>query len=384
MKTVDVCIIGAGVVGCAIARDISEKTQKTVAIVEKNACAGEETSSKNSGVLHTGFHQKPGSLKAQLSFRGSGKAILYAYRKGIPILHTGMLIAIPKGWLWEGLLKEWKALLHLLARGRAQKTNFSFVTEKNIREREPYIRASCGIFIPDVWVIDSAAFVHALLRDAVTNGAAVHYKNPVIAILADASHYIVTTERMKIRARVLINAAGLYADTIANLALGEKRYVQYPWRGEYYEIVTEKKNLVRGLVYPAMPSSSAGKGIHFSPRPDGRMYLGPNATYIGEKTDSDTHKTPPENFLAVAKKFLPCLEEKDLRWAYAGIRPKLSQTPREDDFIISVDTREPTLINCIGIESPGLSASVAIAEYVSNLLSNAEQRYTPVHRCTGV
>jgi glycerol-3-phosphate dehydrogenase len=128
------------------------------------------------------------------------------------------------------------------------------------------------------------------------------------------------------------------------------------------------RRLIRRLVYPALPPKATGKGIHFSPRPNGRLFVGPNEVPVQDKSDYLSEKTPPGVFLEALGKFLPLLNESDLRWAYSGIRPcVMMDHRRKSDFIVSVDRDTPLLINLIGIESPGLSAALALARHVSDL-----------------
>ena len=210
-------------------------------------------------------------------------------------------------------------------------------------------------------------------------GAEFTFSNRVIGIDEDTTAYMVTTDRQRIRASCLINAAGLHADDIAALALHYKKYTIRPLRGEYYELVApEKKNLIGRLVYPALPRHATGKGIHFSPRPNGQVFVGPNEVAIQDKTDYTSRKTPPGVFVEALKKFLPTLEERDLRWAYSGIRPcVMTEDSRKSDFIVSVDSEDPPLINLVGIESPGLSAALALARYVGELTC-IQRRFCPI------
>jgi glycerol-3-phosphate dehydrogenase len=127
--------------------------------------------------------------------------------------------------------------------------------------------------------------------------------------------------------------------------------------------------LIKRPVYPALPPQATGKGIHFSPRPNGRLYLGPNEMPVIDKTDYTSHKTPPGLFVEALRKFFPPLDERDLRWGYSGIRPRVVANGRfKSDFIVSVDREDPLLIDLIGIESPGLSAALALARHVCDLL----------------
>lgn len=372
MNTYDVCIVGAGVVGCAIARELMRRRWDTplrVVVIEQHDRAAEETSGRNSGVLHSGIHEHPCSLKGQLAREGSALAVSYAREHDIPLLRTGMVIAISWEDVRRGLWREMSTLRRLWV--NAWKTNIrvSFVTPSGLHVWEPNLHACCGIIIPSVSVIDPRAFVQSLRTDSETTGAVFVFNNRVTGIETDATAYIITTDRQSIRAACLINAAGLHADDIAALALRYKKYNIWPVRGEYYELVTpEKKRLIGRLVYPALLPQATGKGIHFSPRPNGQLFLGPNEVAIQDKTDYTSHKTPPSVFVKALQKFVPTLEEGDLEWAYSGIRPCImTGNGRKGDFIIAVDRENPLLINLVGIESPGLSAALALARHIAEL-----------------
>ena len=381
MNTYDVCIVGAGVVGCAIARELMPRRWDRplrVVVIEQHDCVAEETSRRNSGVLHSGIHEYPHSLKGQLAREGSALAVAYAVEHGIPLLRAGMVIAISCEDIRRGLWREVSTLRRLLV--NAWKTNIkvSFVMPSGLRACEPNLHACCGIIIPSVSVIDPLAFVQSLRTDSEATGAEFAFNNRVIGIDEDAAGYIITTDRQRIHAACLINAAGLYADDIAALALRYKKYSICPVRGEYYELITpEKKGLIGRLVYPALPPQSIGKGIHFSPRPNGQLFVGPNEVAIQDKTDYTSGKTPPGVFVAALQKFVPTLEEGDLEWAYSGIRPcVMTCNGRKSDFIIAVDSESPPLINLVGIESPGLSAALALARHVAELFC-MQKRFNP-------
>lgn len=372
MQSYDVCIVGAGIVGCAIAREFTHRRWNTslrIVVIETHERAGEETSGRNSCVLHSGIHERPFSLKERLAREGSALAVSYASRHDIPLLRTGMVIAISWEDVRRGLWRELSSLRRLWFNAWRTKTRVAFVTSSGLRAWEPNLRALCGIVIPSVSVIDSHAFVQSLRTDAEANGVEFAFNNRVVGIEADATEYIVTTDRQRIRAACLINAAGLHADEVAALAPHTRNYTICPLRGEYYEVVTtNKKTLTGRLVYPALPPHAAGKGIHFSPRPNGQLFVGPNAVPIEDKTDYTSRKTPPGVFVEALQKFLPALEERDLRWAYSGIRPCVrAGDGGKSDFIIAADCEDPPLINLVGIESPGLSAALAIARYVREL-----------------
>ncbi|HKT36036.1 MAG TPA: NAD(P)/FAD-dependent oxidoreductase [Nitrospira sp.] len=382
MKTYDIGIIGAGVVGCAIARELGDRRwHRPLRIITLERCerAGTETSGRNSGVLHSGIHEHPGSLKARLAREGSALAVAYAVQHNIPLLRSGMLIAISRDDIRRGLWRELSTLRRLWLNAWRSNIRMSFVTASGLRALEPHLRASCGIVIPSVCVIDSLAFVQSLKHDAAENGVEFSFQNRVIGIEDAGTEYLITTDRQQIRVSALINAAGLHADDIAALALSHQKYRIRPIRGEYYELVTaSKKGMIGRLVYPALPRNATGKGIHFGPRPNGQLFVGPNEVPVQDKSDYLSHRTPPGAFIEALQKFLPALEEADLRWGYSGIRPCVmigEQT--KSDFIVSVDRDTPLLVNLIGIESPGLSAAMALARHVTDLPC-IQQRFRPM------
>lgn len=374
MNTYDVCIVGAGVVGCAIAREFMGRHRPApirLLVLEQHARPGEETSGRNSGVLHSGIHEAPCSLKARLAHEGCRSAVAYALERGIPLIRTGMLIVVSKEDIRRGLWREISMLRRLWFNAWRTNQRVKFMTPSALRAWEPQVRASCGLAIPTVAVIDSQAFVRSLQIDAEATGAEFVFGNRVIDIEEAGGLYLVSTDHQRIRTACLINAAGLYADEIAFHALHHHKYTIHPLRGEYYEVITpEKTGLVGRPVYPALPPGATGKGIHLSPRPGGRLYIGPNEVSVQDKADYTSHKTPPGLFAEAVRKFLPALDERDLRWAYSGIRPRVETNRRsKSDFIVSVDREDPLLVDLIGIESPGLSAAMALARHVCDLPS---------------
>ncbi len=374
MQSYDIGIVGAGVVGCAIARELAGRRWDRplrIIVLESHATAGLETSARNSGVLHSGIHENPDSLKGRLAREGSELAIAFALRHRLPLLRTGMIIAVSWEDILRGLWREASSLWRLWGNARRAKIVTTWLSPSGLRRWEPHLRAAFGIAIPSVAVIDSTAFVQALQTEAASAGVHFAFDQRVTQIDMASSAFRLATNRQGWEVGCLINAAGLYADDIAALAMPRKTYALAPVRGEYYEIVTERtKRLISRLVYPALPAGSVGKGIHFSPRPNGRMYLGPNTSAASGKTDYESNRTPPELFVQAVQKFLPELTVDDLRWAYAGIRPRLSPAAShagKDDFVIATDRDDPPLVNLIGIESPGLSAALAIARHVADL-----------------
>lgn len=370
MEKTDIAIIGAGVVGCAIARELSlHHPKKRVIVLDKLPGAGLETSALNSGVLHSGLHQNPAFLKSRLACEGSALARAYMKEKALPILDCGMIVAVSASAIKSGLWKEIGAFSELLRRGREQNIRFEFLPSWRLRKLEPNLQALFGIFIPEVSVIDPKSLTEALKQDAERNGVHFYFEHLLADIERESGGYRLFTPRRMFFTKILINAGGLYADEIASMA-GCHQYRIYPWRGEYYEVVGLDKNLVHRLIYPAVPHNYPGKGIHFSPRVDGRLFIGPNARPVPRKNYYEEDKTPVGEFLNAAQRFIPEIKEENLRWAYSGIRPKTVNVPAETDFVISLDRRSPPLLNLIGIESPGLASAMAIGKYAAETLKS--------------
>jgi glycerol-3-phosphate dehydrogenase len=219
-----------------------------------------------------------------------------------------------------------------------------------------------GIFIPSVSVVNVEQLVASLAKDAEAANATLFYSMEVNGIESNGSNFVVhTVNGTKINSRLLVNSAGLKAAEISLMAGGPKYDIEI-LRGDYYELEggIARWN-IRTLVYPAMPPRSPSKGVHFGPRTDGRLFIGPSAT-------PPEAPMPKELFLQAAVRFLPGISDSDLRWAYFGLRPKHVARNGRPDFVISLDRKAPPLINLIGIDSPGLSASMGIARHVAEMI----------------
>jgi glycerol-3-phosphate dehydrogenase len=286
----------------------------------------------------------------------------YTAKSGVPTLKTGMLIAVPKGAIRNGLWREAGALWHLWHNGRRHGVTFRWITSSSgIRKIAP-VDAIGGIFIPSVFVVDVFKLIDSLQQDGRQHGADIQYSTTVQSITKRSDAFVISTNKAEYTTRALVNSAGLAATEISEMAGGPRYEVEF-LRGEYYELQGGIARWgIRTLVYPAMPAKSPSKGVHFGPRTDGRLFIGPNAT------DANAPHTPKEVFLQAARKFLPQITDADLSYSCAGIRPKYTLPNGLSDFVVRRDSDQPILVNLIGIDSPGLSSSLAIAEYVSGLI----------------
>lgn len=352
----DACVIGGGgIVGAAITRELALRGFRTIAL-EKHENPCQETSGRNSRVIHSGFHEVPGSLKAELAREGSLLMIRYAKSHNIQLLETGMFIAVPHGSIRAGLWKEANALWHLWRQGKRQGIPFRFILTPGAARQIAPIQAMGGIFIPSVCVIDLESLVEFVIKDAREANAQLRFGAEVIRIATSNHCHIVQTAETEIQTRILINSAGLCAHEISAMAGGPRYDIEFT-RGDYYELAGGIERWgIRTLVYPAMPPHSKSKGVHFGPRTDGRLYIGPSATPAPQEA-------PKEIFFNAARKFLPEIREDDLQWAYSGTRPKHGK-----DFTIRLERSSPPFVNLIGIDSPGLSASMSIARRVAEIV----------------
>ncbi len=217
-------------------------------------------------------------------------------------------------------------------------------------------------------MVDQPALGKALESRATALGAVIHYQAGLRDIMCSGDTFTLMTEIGVCRARTVVNAAGVASADISADA-GFPGYRIYPYVGEYCEIIPEKENLIREkLIYPALPPGSPTKGIHFLKTVSGKLFIGPNAKPLGKesKTEAEREATKLE-MLASAQKFLPMLRAEDLRFSHSGVRAKTNPGIGEDDFVLRVECHNPTFVNALGIESPGVAASPEIADYLVDL-----------------
>jgi L-2-hydroxyglutarate oxidase LhgO len=368
LPEVDVAIIGAGVIGLATAREVAED-KEGVFVFEKNRTFGLETSSRNSEVVHAGIYYPEDSLKAKLCVEGKNLLYDLCDRHNIACRKCGKIVVAADeneiSWLEE-----------LYRQGRKNGVdNLLLLSRTQVKRLEPNIEARAGLLSPTSGIFDSHNLMRLLHSQAREKGAEFVFGTQVIGIeRAGARYEIHIKDREGIShfaAHTVINCAGLNSDSVAKFAgidIAKAGYRLHYCKGEYFSLDLKYRNLVSRLIYP--PPEQAGHGIHWRRGLDGRVLLGPSAQYI-EAIDYGVDETHKQYFYDSAKRFFPFLEPEDLTPESAGIRPKL-QGPDEvfRDFVIVHEERAgfPGLINLVGIESPGLTASLAIARYVSRMI----------------
>lgn len=363
MDKADITIIGAGVVGLAIAAQIA-RSGLNVLILEKNPAHGGGISSRNSEVIHAGIYYPEESLKARLCVEGRQEIYAIAGKNDIPHKKTGKLIVATRP-------EEVEDLERLLSQGRKNGVSaLKMVGKHSIARMEPHIQAEAALFSPETGILNTHALMNFFLDKAQNNQARLVCRTQVINIEQDGNGWRLLTrndrgEDYTLSSAMVINAAGLSSDTIANLVGGH--YHLHYCKGNYCGVSGVKPGLVERLIYPAPLNHSVGLGVHLTLDLGGRMKLGPDAIYIDRDEDYSVASEKAALFYEQAKRFLPFLKPENVHPDMAGIRPKF-QGPNDAfvDFVIRQDA--PGFINLVGIESPGLTASPAIARYMEALL----------------
>jgi glycerol-3-phosphate dehydrogenase len=361
---IDVAVVGAGVTGLAAAAAIAA-TGASVCVLERHPRPGMDTSTHNSGVIHAGIYYPEGSLKARLCVEGRDLMYTFCARHGVPHVRSGKLIVAHN----EDEVRE---LEELQRRGAANGvTGLEIVDRAFIVAREPAVNTRFALWSPDSGIVNAEEFVKALLRTA--SGAGVMFLPGTKLLGADrhGGSMLLTTERESIVARVVVNASGLYADEVSQM-LGGETFRIYPCRGEYAEFTPAKRSLVNGLVYPLPHRSGHGLGVHLVRTTGGQVWLGPTIRYQDRKDDYESNREPLEAFAESARRLIDGVTIDDLRLSGSGIRAKL-HPPTESfaDFLIRRDRVNPAIVQASGIDSPGLTSSLAVGALVSELVAAA-------------
>jgi glycerol-3-phosphate dehydrogenase len=369
MDQANILIVGGGVVGCAIARAVSERWQD-VFLVEQFPKLGMATSTRNSGVNHSGIYYPKNSLKARHCVEGNRLTYDFCKKHSVPFRHTGKLVVA------AGAHEE-EELVALKKRGEDNGVEgLRIISPVEIRVREPFIKGVAALDVPSTGIVSAEELVHAYARVATNQGANIVTRAQVVSLEPARDTIRVGlrigdeegSQRETIEAKCVINAAGLFADEVAAL-LGNQSWRIYPVRGEYCEIRGPQSLLIKNLVYPLPHSDGLSLGVHFTKTLWGTVLVGPTATYVEGKDNYEKNRLPISAFAESAKALLPEIEERDLQLGYSGLRPKLVPPGGKGiaDFVITRDSNVPQAIHLVGIESPGLTAAPAIAEHVSKL-----------------
>jgi L-2-hydroxyglutarate oxidase len=397
MRTSDIAIVGGGIVGCAVARELRlRRPDKSVVILEKEDRVGAHTSSRNSGVIHSGINQKPGTLKANLCVRGSLLLKDFCRRSRVTMKQVGTVV-LARTDQESGIIRE------LERRAKANSVpDVRIVDKHGLRKLEPYALAEEALISPTGAIVDTAQLVVAIAADAAKNGVSLALGTKVKKIVDSGNELIVRTSRSDFHVKFLVNCAGLYADRVAWMMDAGSDFCVVPFRGDYYRLKPEKSFLVNSMIYPAPNLELPFLGIHLTRRTDDAVIVGPNASLaLGREkyrdssvnwrealsmlldirfarmmSDIDFLRTAmrelrlsvsKKEFVKAAKRLVPAISENDLMPDQSGIRAQLVDRKGDlvDDFVFERTDKSFHVLNAV---SPAMTSALAFAEHVADLV----------------
>lgn len=389
----DVVVVGAGVVGLSVGMHLGQDSDLDVAILEKESHIGTHQSGRNSGVLHPGFNYEPESQRAEFAVQGTRRAKEFCAEHGVPLEETGVVVVAADR-------SEARRLDDLAAQADANGVEVTVVDREGLASLEPHASGRAALHCPAAAAIDSSAFLRALALEAREAGVTRYMDAPVWGLDRSGRGYRLTTGMGPVECSYLINAAGLGADRLAHADGVGTDYQIVPFKGEYRELVPDRRHLCRSMIYPTPDPKLPFLGVHFTRRTDGRVLVGPNAVLaLGREAygrydvslpdlletlsfggfwrllgtpkmariaAEELHKTyRHERFVAAARELVPELEAEDVVDSYAGIRAQLVSSDGEliDDPLFIDGTHSTHVMNAV---SPGLTCSLPMGEYLAD------------------
>ena len=364
MEKTQVTIIGAGVIGLAIARELSSQFSDII-VLEKNDHFGRETSSRNSEVIHSGIYYPKDSLKARLCVEGARLLYDYCHSRNIPHQKLGKLIVATTA----AEIGQVQALYEKGCRNGVE--HLAIVDAKQIQAWEPRVPGLKALWSPNTGILNSHALMDSYYREATKAGVMFAFNSEAKRITRHGNDYEIVAgdDEYHFLSRIVINAAGLHSDHVAALAgldVDALGYRLHYCKGDYFSYTGASP--VRRLIYPVPHENLTGLGVHATLDLGGRLRFGPDTEYV-DRLEYTVDERKKAVFYKSACKIITGLEESRFTPDMAGIRPKL-KGEGVMDFIIRHETANglPNFINLIGMESPGLTASLAVARHVRSLL----------------
>ncbi|MFJ4767747.1 L-2-hydroxyglutarate oxidase [Streptomyces uncialis] len=390
-RDVDVAVIGGGLLGLATARALLRaRPDLSVTVLEKEAHWGAHQSGHNSNVIHSGLYYAPGSLKARLARAGGEEMIRYCERHEVPVKRTGKLVVATSTSQLPGLDA-------LAERGRANGVTVQRLSRSEFAEREPHVAGVAALSVADTAMTDFAQVCRALAAELTALGAQLRTRSPALSFTATADRTVIHTPGEELRARTLVNCAGLHSDKIATAA-GDRPTVRImPFRGEYAEIRPGRRGLVSNPVYPVPDPELPFLGVHITPMLDGSVHVGPNAVpalarqgYRWRDVDprmvAELLRDPALRgltrrfwrhgiteisrsliwplFVRDVRRLVPEIESKDMRRHGSGVRAQAVTADGRlvDDFVIS---RTPRAVHVLNAPSPAATSSLRIGSRIA-------------------
>lgn len=390
----DIAIVGGGAVGCSIAKHLAEIADLEICILEKEHHLAQHQSGRNSGVLHPGFNYPPGSLKARFATEGTRRMKAYCTDNDIPMREFGVLVVATDP-------SEEKRLHEIQSQADKNDVETELLTSsEEIREHEPHAAGQAALYAPQAASVDSQKYVYTLAKDVESLGVNFYMGYEVRDVRFNGNEHHIRTTKGNISATYLINAAGLYADRIAHQLDVGLNYQIVPFRGEYYELVPEKRPLVNAMIYPTPDPELPFLGVHFTRRTDDKVIVGPNAvlafgreaykntqvdlgdlseiaTYegfwkmiasrkmLGVAQDELNKSYRKSMFVEASRKLVPEVQNADFVKSYAGIRAQMVSDAGElmKDPLFEHGPNSTHVLNAV---SPGLTSSLPFGQHITD------------------
>ena len=352
----DAAVIGAGVVGAFVARELSRYRLK-VCLLEKESDVAMGTTKANSAIVHAGYDAKHGTLKSILNVRGNELMEQAARELGVPFKRIGSLVLAFSG-------EDRTTLEHLYQNGiRNGVPGLRMLSAEETAAMEPNVSGTVvgALYAPTAGIICPYELAIGAVENAVRNGVDFKPECGVLGIRKEKEGFTLVTEKGEIRASCIVNAAGIYGDVISEM-VQDKSFTIRPRKGEYLLFDKSQGNTVHTVLF--QPPTKMGKGVLVTPTVDGNLLAGPTAEDVPDRDDVGTTAPGLEQVMESAKKSVPDIRFRDVVTSFAGLRA----TPSTGDFIIEASRTAKGFLNAVGIESPGLTAAPAIGEYVAGLL----------------
>jgi L-2-hydroxyglutarate oxidase len=389
----DVLIVGGGIIGCAVARQlVTSNSGLNVGLLEKERTLAFHTSGRNSGVIHSGFNQAPGTLKAKFCVDGNARLRAYCRAKGVEFEECGTLVVSRSD-------RERRVIQELERRGRTNGVpGLKIIDREELSRLEPNVAPGEALCSPTGCIVDSRGLVFAIAREVEERGAELIKGVRVVSLREEKGGVRVVTTAGEMDCKLLINCAGLHADRIARMLGLSRRYSIVPFRGQYYRLRDEKRGVIRSMVYPPPDLEFPFLGVHLTKRVNGDVLIGPNATLVGGREgysitgysvkDSFEMVSFPgflkaalnprfaklvlrelytsasrKRFVDLAKGLVPLIDEGDIVADTAGIRAQLLNDRGNlvDDFVLECGRSSIHVLNSV---SPGMTCAMPFAEYV--------------------
>ncbi len=369
---IDVLVVGAGLVGLSAAAALAEQGAK-VMVLERHAGPGRETSSRNSEVLHSGVYYPTGSLKARLCVEGNRRLRSFCDAFGVQRHRPGKLIVATAA-------EEVPELERLAALGSANGVpDLRMLDAGEVRELEPHVQAVAALHSPSTGIVDSHGLLKVLEARTRAAGGHIAYQSRLTALDPGVGGFRLRVDTPAgsevLGSRLVVNCAGLEADKVAAMAHTALDLPQHWCKGQYFTLGGPWRRRIKRLIYPAPHPDLTGLGIHLTINLAGQMRLGPDTEYLTRgEADLDVDPSRAMAFLRAVRRYLPGVQGDELMPDTAGIRPKL-QGPDDPwrDFVVREESAAglPGLVNLLGIESPGLTCCLPLADLVVDTLRHA-------------